>query len=342
MLKKSLGWLWHLGGFLVKETRAWLGFLAGYLQTGEQIVFRWIAPGAAQSGRVAVFVHFDRQGRVNRFVLGYLEALRAAGCEIVFVTNSGRLQPEALVALQPLCRVILVRRNVGYDFAAMRDGLAAIAAPAAAIEMVLIANDSVYGPFAPIGPLLDRIDFSAADIWGGTESWQRRYHLQSFFVAVGPAVLASPAWSAFWAQVRPVRSKHWVVTRYEVGLTQSLLRAGMRARALFPYQDLAQRVDKDLLGPDSSVVDPFLNVRRIHAGRIRFANSARWPLNPTAELWRQLLEAGFPFIKRELLRDNPAGIADIVDWREVLHRQFGTDVAIIEEDLQRVLKNTSP
>jgi lipopolysaccharide biosynthesis protein len=59
--------------------------------------------------------------------------------------------------------------------------------------MVLLVNDSIYGPLAPLEPILARIDLEAADLWGATESWQTRYHLQSFFLAAGRTVLTSPA-----------------------------------------------------------------------------------------------------------------------------------------------------
>ena len=65
----------------------------------------------------------------------------------------------------------------------------------------------------------------------------------------------------------------------------------------------------------------------------------RVPLNPTSDLWRQLLRAGFPFIKRELLRANPSEVLDIVDWRDVARTATAADFALIERDLQRVLRD---
>ena len=122
-----------------------------------------------------------------------------------------------------------------------------------------------------------------------------------------------------------------------------MLRAGLRCAALWPYQDLVRRIDASLLTNETTApADPFVNVRRIHTGRVRHAAVERMPLNPTAELWRQLLEAGFPFIKRELLRDNPADVLDIADWRDVVQAHMDNSIDAIERDLQRVLKNRSP
>lgn len=322
------------------EVAGGIGVLRGWFHSPNQVIRAWPEGEVRLGSKVALFVHFDGQGAVRRHVLDYVTALHDAGFSVVFVTNSGRLRDDSMAALQAVCASVLVRRNIGYDFGAMREGLERLQLPRPETETLVIANDSVYGPLRPLDEVLARVDLDVADLWGATESWQRRYHLQSFFLVAGRAAMTNPAWHAFWKGVRPVRSKHWVVSRYEVGLTQQLLRAGLRCAALWPYQDLVRGIDPGLLdGELSSPSDPYINVRRIHVSRIRHAVVERMPLNPTAELWRQLLEAGFPFIKRELLRDNPAKVVDIADWRDVVRERLGGDTTAIERDLQRVLKD---
>ena len=68
----------------------------------------------------------------------------------------------------------------------------------------------------------------------------------------------------------------------------------------------------------------------------------RTALNPTSDLWRQLLSAGFPFIKRELLRDNPTGVSDVMEWRDVVAQTSGADISSIESDLQLAVRNIAP
>jgi hypothetical protein len=311
-----------------------------------QAVFSWPEQKPELGPRVALFVHFDGRGNVRPYVLGYLEALRAAGMSVVFVSNTGKLKPEAIESLKPLCAGILVRRNVGYDFAAMREGLSHFGLPRANTEMLVIANDSVYGPLRPLNELLDKVDFEKADFWGATESWQSRYHLQSYFLVAGPALLAHPAWSSFWESVMSVPSKRWVITRYEVGITQWMIRQGIRCAAVFRYHDLVHDIDPTLLVRNDKIdpqeIDPVLIMRRRHARRIRNCYVGRTALNPTSDLWRQLLLAGFPFIKRELLRDNPTSVPDVMEWREVVAQTSGADISTIERDLQLVVRNSAP
>jgi hypothetical protein len=320
-----------------------LAWIFGFTRSNRQTVLAWPASGIALGPRVAVFCHFDRAGMVRDHVLHYVRSLKVAGLDVVFVTNSGRLQTAALERVQELCAGVLVRRNIGYDFGAWREALEVLRLPRSDTEMVVLVNDSLYGPLRPIDEMLSRIDFARADVWGLTESWQNRYHLQSFFLAVSPRALSSVAWRRFWKRVRPVPSKHWIIERYEVGLSQAMLRAGLRCKAIWPYAELVAQVDPSLLLEDGSEApvskDPMVDVRKIHARRIRHAAVARVPLNPTSDLWRQLLLAGFPFLKRELLRDNPTDVQDLVDWRIVLERDLQADPCFIELDLQRAMRN---
>jgi hypothetical protein len=327
----------------IRRLLSWIEYALSYIRSHRQIIRAWPDTPPDPGPKVAIFVHFDGQGRVGQHVLHYVASLRDAGFSVLFVTNSGKLREDAMTALKPFCAGILIRRNIGYDFGAMREGLEYLGLPRADTEMVLLVNDSIYGPLAPLEPILARIDLEAADLWGATESWQTRYHLQSFFLAAGRTVLTSPAWHRFWRGVRPVKSKAWVIKHYEIGLTQRLLRAGIRCAALWPYKDLVRDVDTDAdpmneRAPD----DPLLKMRHIHAFRIRHFVATRTPLNPSSDLWRQLLLAGFPFIKRELIRLNPSQVADVVEWRDVVAETYGEPPAVIEQDFQRTMRNKVP
>jgi hypothetical protein len=210
---------------------------------------------------------------------------------------------------------------------------------------VTLVNDSVYGPFAPLGPLVKRLDPAQADAWGLTDSWQRRYHLQSYFMRFGRSVLDSPAWQQFWQNVRPLPSKHSIVRRYEIGLTQALLKAGLRCRAIWPYTDLVNRVASAEVawsdGKDDHTPPPE-RLRQRQWRRVLEAAGNRSPLNPTSDLWRQLIEAKYPFIKRELLRDNPTKVADLAEWRNAVALIFNADIDRVERDLERTLRHRSP
>jgi len=314
-----------------------------------QIISLWPETNITLTPKIVLFMHFDRSGRVRAQILDYIIKLKASGRCVVFVTNAGKLTPEAMAALQNLCAGIIIRHNRGYDFGAWCDAVEELALPRDNTEEVIFANDSVFGPLAPLEPALAAIDYAKADIWGLTESWQYRYHLQSFFMAFGPTALRSKAFRDFWDGIRPVPLKSYIVRNYEIGITQQMVKAGLTCAAVWPYLDLVDKVDYESFDEliaqvetDAGKVDPILRNRRLHALRLRDAIARRIALNPTADLWRQLLMAGFPFIKRELLRDNPTAVEDVSDWITTVREQLHADPEPIVRDLKLMLKGKAP
>lgn len=320
--------------------------LIGQLRRPNQILSAWPGTPVQLGPKLVLFMHFDRRGAVRAQLLGYIREFKANGRDVVFVSNSGRLNPQDMAALQSLCTAVIIRRNIGYDFGAWRDAIDFLHLPQAGTEEIIFANDSVFGPLSPLRDLLGRLDYGKSDIWSLTESWQLRYHLQSFFLAFGPAALHSGAFKSFWQNVRPVPLKSYVVQAYEVGITQIMLKAGLRCAAVWGYDELiklASRAELEkLLSAEGGKTDPLQLTRKLQLLRIRDSVAKRVALNPTSDLWRQLLISGFPFIKRELLRNNPTKVRDVADWADTLRDLLAADPDPILLDLRTMLKGGAP
>jgi hypothetical protein len=323
--------------------------LVGMLRRHRQIVSCWPELPVTLPPKVVLFMHFDRHGGVRPQLLSYMREFADSGRAVVFITNAGRLKPEAEAALRQICSAIIIRRNRGYDFGAWRDGIEHLGLPRADTTELILVNDSVFGPLRPIGDILEKLDYGIADVWGLTESWQSRYHLQSFFLAFGPAALRSSAFAKFWAAVYPVPAKSYIVKIYEVGITQAMLKGGLRCAAVWKYNALTSLVEGEtlerLLAVEVSELgktDPIHITRRLQVMKVRDCVARRIAMNPTSDLWRQLLLSGFPFIKRELLRDNPTDVQDIGDWINVARDVFGAAPETILADLRLMMKDSAP
>jgi hypothetical protein len=292
--------------------------------------------------RVCVFVHFDARGVLRAHTRRYLEALAAEGFALVVVDNSPALAAESVEYLRGRCARILLRRNRGYDFGAWRDGLLDLGIEAGRYRCVVLANDSVYAPVGPLGPLFAGMDFARADVWGATDSWQQRYHLQSYLLAFGDAALAHPAFLGFWRNVRNTRSKWAVVRHYEIGLTQALQAGGLRCAAVFDYLGLMQRAEATLATLRQPPEGSMAHLRFTTAAQARHAAVARRALNPTIDLWRLLAEAGSPLLKRELLRDDPLFVRDLRGWHRMVEERAPDLYAEVVTDLKRILRDSAP
>jgi hypothetical protein len=330
-------------------------FLVSYLDTRRTILSIEPGEGAPEQlgPRVVIFAHFDRNGEIRAYTRAYIDALRSAGLDVVFVTNAAFLATPDHAWIHGRAARIVIRRNVGLDFGAWRDTLEVCGLPAANTSLLVLANDSVYGPLHSLKPVLDRIDFDEADVWAATDSWQHRFHLQSFFVVFGRRTLDQDVFKQFWRSVRNVRSKKWVVQRYEIGMSQWLMAAGLRCKAIWPYLAMIEAIRHTTIRQEAAVVPQVKPEQSDCAHRIDslFAKadrrilrtaSRRIPLNPMADLWRVLIAQGCPFIKRELLRDNPSQVPDVAGWSSVLANIEGFDRDIILRDLERTLRNIGP
>lgn len=230
--------------------------------------------------RLAIFAHFDGQAEVKRHITFYLKALREHCAEITFLSTAPLPEAE-LAKVRPYCGTTLLKENVGLDFGMWKHALDRM--EVGDWDEIVLTNSSVFGPLWSLAPAFDRMSRSACDFWGMTDNLEIAWHLQSYFLVFKRSVLGSAAWRSFWSAVLPYRNKDQVVRSYEVGLSVFLVENAFRAEALVPIRSLP----------------PLPFPIRLVKKRNR---------NPTTFYPTLLLERGMPFVKAELLRDNPARI----------------------------------
>lgn len=237
---------------------------------------------------VALIASYSPTSEITQSLATYAAECRAAG----FVTAIARVSEDPSASVWPDTSpsgVIVFRRaNDGYDFgswaALMRAFPKVLKAPT-----VLLTNDSMAGPFAPIGEILARSLASRADVWGAMRSEQFMSHLQSYMIAFRRGVLAEPVLRRFWENLPPVTSKAEIVERFELGLSSLLWAEGFSTEALIEGRAIAT------LGK-----------------------------NPSITGWHAVLDAGFPFVKRQLLRE-PHLVPDGDQVAKVVALLFATD-----------------
>jgi len=333
---------------IVRKINDWVQSPADYVDLGYAVARSWVgSPDYARARwagsvpleaarRVAVFHHFDERGLIHDYVVFFVRKLAEAGFAVIFTSNARRLTEQEAGKVLPHVSVVLKRANVGWDFGAYKDAIAMLPDPGA-LEMLLITNDSVYGPLQDLSGAIAAADPAQAEIWGITDSWDRYFHLQSYFLIFHQAALRHPAFRSFWSKVRYYRRKWWVIKHYEVGLTRYFLRHGLRCRALFPYRSIVANVSTPIelgMGADSSTT------RGQYLRLLHNSITSGSPLNQTHYFWDYLIGQGrCPFIKRDLLQKNPVGIPYVQRWEEVLKAASSYDTELIVRHLQMTMRN---
>lgn len=249
-------------------------------------------PSVETSARqVAVVAHWSEQPRLSRSVQTLLGEFVAAGFNCALVSSAPVAGPLQFDRPGLADRVTVLRRpNVGYDFGSWAAFLHAFPAVRSA-PRVLLANDSLVGPFESLAGILADFDTCPTDVWGLVGTTQDAPHLQSHFVGYRDGVLSSEVFARFWDDVRVEPSKRALIQRYEIGLSQLAMREGYVTVAHFPWQWTTSRGQ-----------------------------------NPTSLRWHRLIDKGFPFVKRELVLRPPPEVPDAADIERVVRQRWGQNV----------------
>lgn len=246
----------------------------------------WDSPGA-----VVVMVHWSAATAVSRSVSESLREFVAAGYQVAFCSTSEVAGPLSWPHGLPEGVAVYRRPNVGYDFGSWAAMLHSFPQLRRA-DRLLLVNDSLVGPFASIGGVLEEFATTEAEVWGLVSSSEYTPHLQSHFVGYRSGVLANGPLADFWEDIRLQPTKLELIFRYELGQRSVIDAAGYR-------------------------------VASAYSGDLIFGEGK----NPTVRGWREMLLHGFPYVKREMVLTPPLhDVPDAVDVRDAVKLLYGEDV----------------
>lgn len=237
----------------------------------------------SQAKRLAILVQFDPAGGFPEYIRLHIEGLRPVAERIVLVSNSP-MDREARGRAESVADKVMLRDNVGWDFAGWRDALAE--EDASAWGSVILTNSSVVGPLFPLEPIFETMDARDLDFWGMVLSHNKALHLQSYFLVVRSSILQSATWPEFWSKVGNLTNKRKVIKKYELGFTRHFYRAGFSYAPFMKnprFPESIQMVYINALGPLIRI--PF---------NVNFVNR-------TVESHLKLVEEGMPYLKSSLL-----------------------------------------
>ena len=280
--------------------------------------------------RAMVLVQYDPHGRFDDHVLHSLRCYRPYFDLICLISTSeisGVERRRALVYAD----IVVERPNFGYDFLSWREGFEIVARHRP--TDIVFANDSVYGPCEDIGPFLRRAAALEADLWGAQINHQFTRHVQSFFFGFRASLLECGLAQRFWRSVSPRESKLELIQHYEVGLSQLVEQSGFRVAAVVEIAEVDQAT-RERAAVDNAADDDSDRESR-HDNDVRRLIMSDPAPNLSHLYWAEALRRGSPFIKRELLRDNPLG-ANLKNVRRTLRQRDWYDVGLIDRHLARV------
>jgi rhamnosyltransferase len=270
--------------------------------------------------RVAFVSTFHNANSFLLYQRSLFSSLADAGFVVVIVHASTLYDERLDTTTGPGCYTI-VKRNVGYDFGSWAVGAFTLDALLGDIDEVLLVNDSVLELEAGVlANLIARALNTGADAVGVTESYEQQYHLQSYFIWLGPNICRSSLLRDFMAGLSFSSDKTTVIKEGELALTARIAHAGFRIACLTPYQQVAQRwldsLDRIVAEiralpsvPSPTGADAYKGGLLERLDQIVALVMDGTPVNPGHFFWDALIEGcDCRLLKRELVILNPCRV----------------------------------
>lgn len=197
-----------------------------------------------KSKRLLIYVHYNKSNSLAEYVEYQLKKITPLFERVVLVTNS-QISVKDKTRLSGTYTDYIQRENVGFDFAAWRDGLNLVGwKELNKYSSVTLMNDTCFGPIYPMREVYEKMEKQNFDFWGITDHGISKdgmpgtnksipYHIQSYMMAYNENVIKSEVFKNFWESVKDHKEVHKVIQQYETRLTGVLNKADFTSGVYF-------------------------------------------------------------------------------------------------------------
>lgn len=178
--------------------------------------------------RLGIYLTYDRQGKIDRYIGYFLKEMRPCVSSLAVVCNMEEIS-QGEEHIREYADQIFFRKNMGFDAGGFKDALCSLIGWDAVLEYdeIVLANDSMFGPFRPMREIFGEMDTKEADFWGLTKNgpYQEngtlmyREHIQTFFLVIRSKMLHDPRFMDYWEAMPYFESFHKTIQEYELKFT---------------------------------------------------------------------------------------------------------------------------
>lgn len=182
--------------------------------------------------RLGIFVLYDSQNIIDRYVLYWMEELQKVLDRMIIVYNGALYEAERnkLLKYSP---EVLERENLGYDAGAYKDVVCNYLKweEIGKYDEMVLCNDTCYGPFIPLKQVFAKMEEFQLDFWGITKHYEDGRvpeHIQSYFLVVRERLLHSDDFIGFWEEMVYPKDVDEAIRVFELAFTQQFSQKGYR------------------------------------------------------------------------------------------------------------------
>ncbi len=194
-----------------------------------------VHPGTTQPTGLWCIFAIAPGRRISQNLIAFLSCLKDAGYNVILL-NNGAMPNELTGHFLPYCHSVIERPLGGRDFGGYKWGtqtLFKLGGESHDISQVIYCNDSTFIRPSTLRLLLQRIRQLDSDYIGITESFEPRYHVQSWFFAASGKLFHSPEFQSFWREYTPLSYRPHCINKGEVGIVEYLAKHSIHPLPLY-------------------------------------------------------------------------------------------------------------
>lgn len=271
--------------------------------------------------RILFYIHYNKSDELSGHVLYQLEQIRPLFSRVIFISNS-HLDQNHIEKLKMIgIFEIIQRENIGFDFAAWRDGMKYVGFDhLEKYDSVTLMNDTCIGPLWSLEPYFRSYESAIdCDFWGMTNFKKTKYfqeHVQSYFVSYSQSVVSSKVFQKFWMSIKNFENVRQVIDRYETRLTSKLKKSGFNYQVVF---NTLHENSEEMVHPDFSYYRPFdilnhrvpfLKLKALQSHQEQ-ANQLKCEIKSISDFPSEILEnvySSIEFFSNEIVRNEKISI----------------------------------
>ena len=267
--------------------------------------------------KVCLFSQYDENSKIPEHVLYTLKQLKHNNFDIVIITTSEKITENDKNLLYKTCSTIIHRENIGRDFGSWTVGINYLNNLNIKPNNILLINDSQYFPLYEMKDMFTNMALKNYDMWGITDSYERKYHIQSYFLMCNSKIINSAFWKNYWNKFKIYKNKDKTIDIHEIGITQRAKKNKFEIGVYCDYLEVIHYINEN--------ITDFRYHHLINDGVVT---------NPTHFLWDILVKKfKCPIIKVELLKKNPGSVYNIDKYQDIVC-DTNYDVSLIKKHLK--------
>lgn len=283
--------------------------------------------------RLCIYLLYDERKIIDQYIGYMLNELKTCIDHVIVVCN----MPEVVSGIENLEKYadeVFYRRNIGFDAGGFKEAMCSFIGWNKIWEYdeLVLANDSMFGPFIPMKCIFSEMDNYSVDFWGLAKQGERggkgvrgfQEYIQSYFLVIRSVMLHDIRFREYWEDM-PFYEQFWdVVIQYEEKFTSYFKEMG------YTYDALAETKVNDSKFNLSNNYSQYATIsyELIRKRNFPFLKKQQMAYNTLSKQTQENLYQALSYIDKEtdydvnLIWDNIIRTLNMTDLQRSLHLQY--------------------